>query len=47
VGYLFGAALSPLVSLAIFALYIYMVITAYQGKTVILPVVGRLARQQA
>jgi uncharacterized membrane protein len=39
--------LSPLVSLAFFVLWIYMIITAYQGRTVVLPVIGPLAQQQA
>jgi uncharacterized membrane protein len=40
-------ALSPLVSLAFFVLWIYMLIQAYQGKTIVLPVIGPLAKQQA
>jgi uncharacterized membrane protein len=39
--------LTPLISLAGFVLWIYMMISAYQGKTVVLPVIGPLARQQA
>jgi uncharacterized membrane protein len=39
--------LSPLISLAFFVLWIYMIITAYQGKTVVLPVIGPIAQQQA
>jgi uncharacterized membrane protein len=39
--------LSPLVSLAFFVLWIYMIVTAYQGQTVVLPVIGPLAQQQA
>ena len=42
-----GLILPPLVSLAFIALWIYMIVTAYQGKTVVLPVIGSLARQQA
>ncbi len=38
---------SPLVGLAFFILWIYMIISAYQGKTVILPVIGPIARGQA
>jgi uncharacterized membrane protein len=33
--------------LACFVLWIYMLIQAYQGKTVVLPVIGPLAQQQA
>ena len=40
-GFLFS-----LVGLAFFVLWIYMIISAYQGKTVVLPVVGALAQQQ-
>jgi uncharacterized membrane protein len=39
--------LSPLISLAFFILWIYMIITAYQGKTVVLPVIGPIAQKQA
>jgi uncharacterized membrane protein len=39
--------LSPLVGLAFFVLWIYLLISAYQGKKVVLPVIGPLAEQQA
>ncbi|PWU11570.1 MAG: hypothetical protein C5B51_02295 [Terriglobia bacterium] len=39
--------LSPLAGSAFFILWIYMIVTAYQGKTVVLPVIGPLAQQQA
>jgi uncharacterized membrane protein len=39
--------LSPLIGLAFFVLWIYMLISAYQGKKVMLPVIGALAEQQA
>jgi len=39
--------LSPLIGLAFFILWIYMIITAYQGKKVVLPVIGPIAQQQA
>ena len=39
--------LSPLISLAFFILWLYMIITAYQGKTVVLPVIGPIAQKQA
>jgi uncharacterized membrane protein len=42
-----GALLFPLLGLASFGLWIYMVVMAYQGKTVELPVIGPIARQQA
>jgi uncharacterized membrane protein len=40
-------ALLPLISLAILFLFIYMLVMAYQGKTIVLPVIGPLAQQQA
>jgi uncharacterized membrane protein len=39
--------LFPIVSLAILAVFIYMVIQAYQGKTIVLPIIGPVAQQQA
>ena len=42
-----GFFLSPLVWLACFALWIYMIAVTYQGKTVVLPVIGAMAQQQA
>lgn len=38
---------SMLVGLAFFALWIYMIIAAVQGKKVVLPVIGALAEKQA
>jgi uncharacterized membrane protein len=40
-------ALEPLVSLAILATFIFMVIMTYQGKKIVLPVIGPIAQQQA
>jgi len=39
--------LFTLVWLALFVLWIYLIISAYQGKMVVLPVIGQLAQQQA
>jgi uncharacterized membrane protein len=39
--------LTPLTGLAFFVLWIYMIISAYQGKTVVLPVIGPIAQAQA
>jgi uncharacterized membrane protein len=39
--------ISMLVFLAFFALWLYMLISTYQGKRVKLPVIGDLAQQQA
>lgn len=43
----FGLFLSPVIWLAFIVLWIYMIVTTYQGKTVVLPVIGPLAQQQA
>jgi uncharacterized membrane protein len=40
-------ALLPLISLGILCVFIYMLVMAYQGKTIVLPVIGPLAQQQA
>jgi uncharacterized membrane protein len=40
-------ALTPLVSLAILVTFIFMLVMAYQGKTIVLPVIGPIAQQQA
>ena len=37
----------PLIWLALFILWIYLIISAYQGRQVELPVIGQFARQQA
>jgi uncharacterized membrane protein len=47
VGTLSFLFLSGLVSLGFFILWLFMIITAYQGKTIVLPVIGPLAQQQA
>jgi uncharacterized membrane protein len=39
--------LGSLFWLAFFVLWIYLLIQAYQGKTIVLPVIGPLAQQQA
>ncbi|MEO8369173.1 MAG: hypothetical protein ABI806_08240 [Candidatus Solibacter sp.] len=39
--------LSSLISLGIMGVFIYMVVMAYQGKTIVLPVIGPLAQQQS
>jgi len=38
--------LSSVVSLCFFALWLYMLIVTYQGKRVVLPIIGPLAEQQ-
>lgn len=42
-----GVFLLPLVWLGFLVLWIYMIVTTYQGKTVVLPVIGQMAQQQA
>jgi uncharacterized membrane protein len=44
---LITAVLWPLFGLACFALWIYMLLSTYQGKTIVLPVIGPLAQKQA
>ena len=39
--------LLPLISLGILGIFIYMLVMAYQGKTIVLPVIGPLAQQQS
>lgn len=46
-GLFVGLFLSPLLWLAFLALWIYMIVSTYQGKTVVLPIIGPLAKQQA
>jgi uncharacterized membrane protein len=46
-GNLLYAGIWPLFGLACFGLWLYMIISTYQGKTVVLPVVGPLAQKQA
>ena len=42
-----GLGVWTLVNLAFFALWVYLIVTAYQGRTVVLPVIGDLAQRQA
>jgi len=46
-GVFLAVALFSLYSLACFILWLFLIISAYQGKTVVLPVIGPMARQQA
>jgi len=39
--------LARIVNLACLVLWIFMIVSAYQGKTIVVPVVGPLAQQQA
>src|ERR1039458_5485752 len=44
---LLAGILWPVFGLACLALWLYLIISAYQGKTVLLPVIGPLAQKQA
>src|SRR4051794_33747386 len=46
-GAFFGLFLGPVIWLAYMALWIYMMFQAYQGNTIVLPVIGPLAQKQA
>ena len=46
-GALFGLFLGPLIGLAFLVLWLYVMISAFQGKTVVLPIIGPIAQQQA
>jgi uncharacterized membrane protein len=46
-GLYLGWILHVCLQLATFVLWLYMVITTYQGKTTVLPIIGPLAQQQA
>jgi len=39
--------LLPIIEVAFVVLWIYMIVTTYQGRTTVLPVIGPLAQQQA
>ena len=39
--------INSIISLAFFALWIFMMVTAYQGKKIVLPLIGPFAEQQA
>jgi uncharacterized membrane protein len=46
-GIMMSLAISGLFSLACFLLWLYVIISVYQGKTVVLPLIGPIAQQQA
>ncbi|HUI79223.1 MAG TPA: hypothetical protein VLY24_14960 [Bryobacteraceae bacterium] len=47
-GLFFGTFfLYPLIGLVFFVIYIYLIVSAYQGKSVVLPIIGPLAQKQA
>jgi uncharacterized membrane protein len=47
VGFWLVSMLSSLIHLAFVILWLYMLITTFQGRTTVLPVIGPLAQQQA
>ena len=44
---LLAGVLLPIYWLACFVLWLYLMISTYQGKTVVLPVIGPMAQKQA
>jgi len=42
-----GVLIFPVFGLAIFGLWLFLIFSAYQGKMVVLPIVGPLAQKQA
>ena len=46
-GFFIWTSISLLISLCGFVIWLYLLISAYQGKKVVLPLVGPLAQQQA
>ena len=47
VGALFGLVIVPFIWLGFFILWLYLMFSAYQGKKLVLPIIGPLAEQQA
>jgi uncharacterized membrane protein len=45
--HLVGVMLMPLIGLGMLILWIFMIVKAYQGQKIVLPVIGKLAEQQA
>jgi uncharacterized membrane protein len=46
-GFWMASIISLLFDLACFALWLFMIVTTYQGRTTVLPIIGPLAQQQA
>lgn len=46
-GFTMVFGISSLVSLAFFCLWLYVIISVYQGKNVVLPIIGPIAQKQA
>jgi uncharacterized membrane protein len=47
IGWWFASMVSLLFDLACFAVWIFMIVTTYQGRTTVLPILGPIAQQQA
>lgn len=47
IGLFFGLMVGPLIWLLFFCLWLYMMWSAYQGKKVMLPIIGEIAQKQA
>lgn len=47
VGFWLASMVSMIVHLAFFALWIFLIVTTYQGRTTVLPIIGPLAQKQA
>jgi uncharacterized membrane protein len=46
-GWWLASMISMLFHLAFFAIWLFMIVTTYQGRTTVLPIIGPLAQQQA
>jgi len=46
-GWMIAIGISGLFSLACFCIWLYVIISVYQGKNVVLPLIGPLAQSQA
>ena len=47
IGWWLSSMVSMIFNLALFAVWIYMIVTTYQGRTTVLPIIGPIAQQQA
>jgi len=47
IGWWFAVTVGWCFNLALFAVWLYMIVTTYQGRTTVLPIIGPLAQQQA
>jgi uncharacterized membrane protein len=47
IGWWFAVTVGWFFDLALFVVWIYMIVTTYQGRTTVLPIIGPLAQQQA